>query len=84
VSHRDHIQELMKRDKMKCQLCGLKIKDYWEASIDHIVSRSQGGSDEIENLQLAHPKCNNKKNTVYEQKFQNSRFMRKPRTGWRK
>lgn len=64
---------------MTCRLCGKKIKDYWGCSIDHILSRSQGGTDDISNLQLAHPECNNLKNKKFEQKFQNKRHQRKAR-----
>ena len=43
-----------------CGLCGLHVP-YKKATIDHILPRSLGGSNQISNLQLAHGRCNNKK-----------------------
>lgn len=59
--HVQHRKALMERDKMVCQLCGKKIKCYYDMSIDHIVARRFGGGNEIENLQLAHKECNARK-----------------------
>lgn len=37
-----------------------------DISIDHIYPKSRGGSNEIDNLQLAHCKCNSQKSdTIY-------------------
>lgn len=54
---------LRARDGDDCYLCrGLmvfnntKSEDY--ATIDHILPRSQGGSNDLDNLKLAHRKCN--------------------------
>jgi len=45
---------------VRCGICG---KDLWfgDATIDHIIPKSQGGSDKLEDLQLAHRECNKKK-----------------------
>ena len=65
------LKALYERDKGICQLCGTKCN--WNdkkeingativgntyPSIDHILPISKGGTDEWENLQLAHFKCN--------------------------
>ena len=49
------------RQSTKCALCGDQIKDMKDASVDHKIPRSRGGSDALENLQLAHRKCNEAK-----------------------
>ncbi len=44
-----------------CQLCGKKIENERDVSIDHIIPKSKGGNWHFNNLQLAHKKCNQKK-----------------------
>lgn len=57
------------RDSWVCQLCGkrvrkdLPVSDDRAASLDHILPRSLGGTDDIDNLQLAHRICNSIKGT---------------------
>lgn len=52
------------RDEWTCQICsepvepGLPSSSPWQATLDHIVPRSKGGSDEVGNLRLAHRYCN--------------------------
>lgn len=61
------IQELVDRDGTDCSLCGKHIElnlvypDPLSRSIDHIIPRSRGGSDEGSNLALAHLVCNYRK-----------------------
>lgn len=56
--------ELARRDGPYCQLCGCDVDlaavhpDPMRASVDHIVPRSRGGSDDPVNLQLTHLWCN--------------------------
>lgn len=56
--------DLFARDNWTCQICSEPV-DYtadpysdWYPSIDHIIPRSHGGSDDIENLRTAHRWCN--------------------------
>lgn len=55
---------LIERDKSVCQLCkepvdvSLKWPHKESASVDHITPRALGGSDDLDNLQLAHLSCN--------------------------
>lgn len=55
---------LYERDAWLCQLCGdgvdptLPPSHEWAATLDHIAPRSLGGSDDDENLRLAHRWCN--------------------------
>lgn len=55
---------LFARDDWSCQICSEPV-DYsadplsdWYPTIDHIVPRSKGGGDELENLRCAHRWCN--------------------------
>lgn len=56
--------EIYKRDRGICQLCGGKVSlDYsiyhpQSASLDHIIPLSRGGTHEAANVQLAHLYCN--------------------------
>lgn len=48
----------------RCCLCHQPVDlrrrfpDRWSASVEHLVPRSKGGSDDLENLRLAHLGCN--------------------------
>jgi 5-methylcytosine-specific restriction endonuclease McrA len=52
------LRHLMKRDKNRCHICHLKVEP-GDASRDHLVPRSKGGSSAKANLALAHKWCNN-------------------------
>ena len=55
---------LRRRDGDNCHLCGLAMtfaragRSPDDATIDHIVPKSQGGGDAATNLRLAHKRCN--------------------------
>ena len=55
---------IYERDAWTCGIClepvadGLPPHDPWQATLDHVVPRSAGGSDEADNLRLAHRWCN--------------------------
>ena len=42
-----------------CHLCGMYIRG--QVSVDHIIPRSKGGTDDIANLRPAHPRCNSRR-----------------------
>jgi RNA-directed DNA polymerase len=44
-----------------CPLCNEPIISLDEANLDHILPKSRGGSNDRENLQLVHRKCNTRK-----------------------
>ncbi|QDZ41184.1 group II intron reverse transcriptase/maturase [Euhalothece natronophila Z-M001] len=55
---------LLKKQKGKCNYCGLAFRDgdVWE--VDHVIPRSKGGKDDYENLQLLHRHCHDEKTTM--------------------
>jgi hypothetical protein len=60
---------LRKKSGAQCALCGKKVVHKNEGSIDHIVPRSKGGTNNPQNLQYAHQACNRRKgNTMPEDK----------------
>jgi hypothetical protein len=58
------VGEIAKRDGTECKICGDEVdlnagpKDPFRGSVDHIVPRSRGGSNDPSNLQLSHLWCN--------------------------
>lgn len=63
ISRADRLA-IYERDGWTCQLCtelvdpNVDVLDDWAPTLDHIIPRSHGGSDEHENLRLAHRWCN--------------------------
>jgi len=62
-------QQIIKRDGLNCYLCGIPVdfeanpvqgRSGWEMypHIDHVIPLALGGDDTIENVKLAHAKCN--------------------------
>lgn len=52
------LRSLIMRDKRICGICNVPIAENEVCTIDHIIALSQGGTNEFQNLQLAHEKCN--------------------------
>lgn len=53
------------RDAWTCWICEGPVdgsligsRDQWRPSLDHVIPRSRGGSDDVTNLSLAHLWCN--------------------------
>ncbi len=53
--------KLLKKQKGKCNHCGLYFKDEDVIEFDHIIPKSQGGEDKYSNLQLLHGHCHDEK-----------------------
>lgn len=53
------IQHLVDRDGPLCWLCGAPLNG--DATLDHVLPKSKGGSNSRENLRLAHRHCNAKR-----------------------
>jgi 5-methylcytosine-specific restriction endonuclease McrA len=56
-------EKLAERDGEICQLCGNSLI-LAEATLDHKIPRSKGGTRNLENLQLAHADCNRQRGNV--------------------
>ena len=58
---RTPVSKLLKKQKTKCNHCGLIFRDgdVWE--VDHIIPRSLGGTNGDNNLQLLHRHCHDTK-----------------------
>ncbi|NJL52450.1 MAG: group II intron reverse transcriptase/maturase, partial [Hydrococcus sp. SU_1_0] len=54
---------LLKKQKGKCNYCGLNFKDGDLLEIDHIVPKSKGGTNYYDNLQVIHRHCHDDKTT---------------------
>lgn len=55
-------EEIYKRDRGICGICGLFVEQQ-ESSIDHVTPIARGGQNTRSNVQLAHRRCNSKKGT---------------------
>ena len=55
------VRYLLERDGPACSLCGEEFSTTKGISIDHVIPRSRGGEDQLENFQLAHRGCNSGK-----------------------
>lgn len=58
---------LLKRDGENCGICGGPLNG--DHSIDHILAKRNGGSNRLENLQLSHTACNQRKNRMIDGRF---------------
>jgi 5-methylcytosine-specific restriction endonuclease McrA len=66
------VRTLIKKYKGVCALCGcvvtLETNAKNQASVDHVIPRSAGGSEEFSNLQLLCRECNqNKGSTIIDE-----------------
>ena len=55
------VDEIICRDEHKCVYCGFKgdsFEKWLQLSIDHLIPKSQGGSDDSENLVTVCNHCN--------------------------
>lgn len=58
-----------------CYLCGREIETLEQASWDHIIPLSKGGSDTEENLALTHDWCNSEKGDLSPFTYRIFRFL---------
>jgi len=50
--------QVMERDDFKCVACGVSAKDGAILHVDHIIPRSKGGKDDMDNYQTLCHQCN--------------------------
>ena len=60
------LRTVAERDRWVCWLCGGDVDAAatgtpWAASVDHVVPKSRGGSNDQTNLRLAHKRCNGRR-----------------------
>lgn len=79
--------KLLKKQKGKCQWCGLSFQDWDVIEEDHIIPRAIGGKDESKNLQLLHRHCHDEKTAIdlkEIRKKDHSKFLDKLSQFWEK
>ena len=52
------VNVLLDRDGFTCAVCNVAMEDCADMSIDHIVPKMLGGSDEAGNIRVIHKQCN--------------------------
>ena len=55
------VAKLIRKQKGKCQHCGLNFTSEDLLEVDHIIPKSKGGKDTYSNLQLLHRHCHDSK-----------------------
>ena len=48
----------------KCFVCGKNIEIFSDATIEHIIPRSKGGTNHLNNLAVSHRLCNEFKGSL--------------------
>lgn len=58
--------KIIERDGDKCWLCGepFSNKPGRKPSLDHVIPKSQGGTAKLDNMKLAHSRCNYKRGNM--------------------
>ena len=54
---------LVLRDRNRCHICGCGEAQNDQWTIDHVMPKARGGTDQLSNLRLAHRSCNLSKGT---------------------
>lgn len=55
-------EAIIKRDGLRCHICGKKIRSRKDLHFDHIIPLSKGGKHSMDNIACAHAACNLRKN----------------------
>lgn len=57
--------QVLKKNNFKCQHCGKGVEDNIKLEIDHIIPKSKGGIDKLENYQVLCNQCNKGKSNKF-------------------
>ena len=74
----NRVSWLLKKQKGKCNWCGLSFMDGNIMEIDHIIPKSKDGKDEYNNLQLLHGHCHDDKTLLDFSTDDNSQIFEEP------
>ena len=83
VIRRRYQDKIKKRGSIECGLCGGRITNPNDVTVDHILPVSLGGSNRVINFQPTHQKCNwdrGNKPTILSDIY-NKRYGERPPTG---
>lgn len=58
LSRKEKISIILNRDGAYCAICDKSFHPNSEITIDHWIPKAAGGTDEMDNLKLAHRVCN--------------------------
>lgn len=64
LTRRERIRLIIERDGPDCFLCGEPFTKNQKITIDHWIPRAAGGTEEIDNLRIAHKICNVRKSDL--------------------
>lgn len=67
------LAKLAKRDKWTCHLCEQRVDRLFDATRDHLIPKSFGGTNNDDNIALAHKWCNREKADKHFRAEQNGR-----------
>jgi RNA-directed DNA polymerase len=62
--------KLLKKQNGRCNLCGLTFRDGDFLEVHHIVHKAKGGNNKINNLELLHLHCHDRKHGTNDNGFQ--------------
>jgi len=62
--------KLLKKQNGRCNLCGLTFRDGDFLEVHHIVHKAKGGNNKINNLELLHLHCHDRKHGANDNGFQ--------------
>ena len=64
LSRKERIELIIERDGPDCFLCGDPFTKNQKMTIDHWIPKAAGGTEELENLRIAHKLCNIRKSDL--------------------
>lgn len=67
LTRREKIELIIERDGPDCFLCGEPFTKNQKITIDHWIPRAAGGTEQLENLRIAHKICNIRKSDLVPQ-----------------